>query len=94
METNDKDKKKFTLKQKAFLYFYKSQQYFYNKWFYVKEKIKKFIDSLVSSEESSDDEEEACEEKESLLRILAACKIVSNEIVQLTSLLNSRLENL
>ena len=58
------------------------------------ETTKKFIDSLVSSEESSDDEEEACEEKESLLRILAACKIVSNEIVQLTSLLNSRLENL
>lgn len=41
-----KDKKEFTLKQKVFLYFYKSQQYFYGKWFYVKEKIKKFIDSL------------------------------------------------
>lgn len=40
------DKKEFTLKQKVFLYFYKSQQYFYGKWFYVKEKIKKFIDSL------------------------------------------------
>ena len=61
------------------------------------ETTKKFIDSLVSSEESSDEEdtlEEAFEEKESLLRILAACKIVSNEIVQLTSLLNNRLENL
>jgi len=44
MEINDK--KEFTLKQKVFLYFYKSQQYFYGKWFYVKEKIKKFTDSL------------------------------------------------
>jgi len=40
------DKKEFTLKQKVFLYFYKSQQYFYGKWFYVKGKIKKFTDSL------------------------------------------------
>ena len=52
----------------------------------------KFIDSLVSSEESSD--EELCEEKESHQRILTACMIVSNEITQLTSLLNSRLEKL
>jgi hypothetical protein len=44
MEINDE--KEFTLKQKVFLYFYKSQQYFYGKWFYVKEKIKKFTDSL------------------------------------------------
>lgn len=40
-----KDKKEFTLKQKVFLYFYKSQQYFYGKWFYIKEKTKKFVDS-------------------------------------------------
>lgn len=40
------DKKEFTLKQKVLLYLYKSQQYFYNKWFYVKERIKKFIDSF------------------------------------------------
>lgn len=40
------DKKEFTLKQKVFLYFYKSQQYFYGKWFYIKRKIKRFIDSL------------------------------------------------
>ncbi len=46
METNDKDEKIFTLKQKALLYFYKLQQYFYKKWFYVKEKLIKFIDSL------------------------------------------------
>lgn len=46
METNDKNKKEFTLKQRALLYFYKLQQYLDNKWFNVKEKIKKFIDSL------------------------------------------------
>jgi Ca2+/Na+ antiporter len=40
------DKKEFTLKQKTLLYFYKSQQYFYSKWFYIKEKIKKFVDSF------------------------------------------------
>ncbi len=44
MEINNK--KEFTLKQKVFLFFYKSQQYFYSKWFYVKGKIKKIIDSL------------------------------------------------
>jgi hypothetical protein len=56
----------------------------------------RFIDSLVSSESSDDEDidEEICEEKESLLRILSTCKMVSNEIVQLTSLLNNRLENL
>lgn len=43
---SNKNKKEFTLKQKSILYFYKSQQYIYNKWFYVKEKTKKFIDSL------------------------------------------------
>ena len=61
------------------------------------ETTKKFIDSLVSSEESSDEEdtlEEAFEEKESLRRILTACTIISNEINQLTSLLNSRLAKL
>lgn len=46
METNDKDKKGFTLKQKALLYFYKSQQYFYSKWFYIKKNVIKFIDSF------------------------------------------------
>lgn len=40
------DKKEFTLKQKVFLYFYKSQQYFYSKWVYIKEKIKKIADSF------------------------------------------------
>jgi len=40
------DKKEITLKQKVFLYFYKSQQYFYDKWFCVREKTKKFIGSL------------------------------------------------
>lgn len=44
MITNDK--KEFTLKQKIFLYFYKSKQYLNNKWFSVKEKIKNFIDSF------------------------------------------------
>ncbi len=46
MEKDSIDKKEFTLKQKAFLFFYKTQQYFYGKWFYIKEKIKKFIDSF------------------------------------------------
>lgn len=46
MEINNKNKKEFNLKQKVFLYFYKSQQYFYGKWFYIKEKIKEFTDSL------------------------------------------------
>jgi hypothetical protein len=40
------NKKEFTLKHKIFLYFYKAQQYFYSKWFYIKGKIKKFTDSL------------------------------------------------
>ena len=61
------------------------------------ETIKKYIDYLVSIEEFSDEDEtfeEMCEEKESLQRILTICTIVSNEIDQLTSLLNSRLEKL
>lgn len=61
------------------------------------ENTMRFIDSLVSSEESSDEEdtsEELCEEKESLRRILSACTIISNEINQLTSLLNNRLAKL
>ena len=41
-----KNKKEFTLKQKGFLYFYKMKQYLNNKWYIVKEKIKKFIDSF------------------------------------------------
>ncbi|MCK5510243.1 hypothetical protein KAI65_01705 [Candidatus Parcubacteria bacterium] len=46
MEINDKYKKIFTLKQKVFLYFYKSKQYLNNKWYIVKGKIKRFIDSF------------------------------------------------
>lgn len=46
METNDQDKKVFTLKQKAFLYFYKSRQYLNNKWYRAKEAVKGFLDSL------------------------------------------------
>lgn len=38
--------KKFTLKQKVFLYFYKSKQYLNYKWHLAKEKIKRFIDSF------------------------------------------------
>jgi hypothetical protein len=58
------------------------------------EKTKKFIDSLVSSEASDDEEEneELCDEKESLQRILFTCKIISNELENLTSLLNNRLD--
>ncbi|MCK5475863.1 MAG: hypothetical protein KAI71_04765 [Candidatus Pacebacteria bacterium] len=40
------DKKEFTLKQKAFLYFYKSKQYLNNKWYIVKEEIKKLSNSF------------------------------------------------
>ena len=46
METNDKNKKEFTLKQKALLYFYKSQQYLNNKWCIVKGGIRNFLDSF------------------------------------------------
>lgn len=46
METNKKDIKTFTLKQKAFLYFYKSRQYLNNKWYRTKEALKNFLDSL------------------------------------------------
>jgi hypothetical protein len=60
------------------------------------EKTQRFIDSLVSSEESDDEEEneELCDEKESLQRILFTCKIISNELENLTSLLNNRLDRL
>lgn len=47
METDNKTKKVFSLKQKIFLYFYRSKQYIDNKWFLVKEKMKKFIDSFA-----------------------------------------------
>ena len=60
------------------------------------ETTRRFIDSLISSEESDNEEtyEELKEEKDSLQRILLACTIVSNEIKNLTSLLNSRLDKL
>ena len=45
MET--KNKKELTFKQKVFLYFYKAQQFFYAKWFYIKRKVKNFIDSIL-----------------------------------------------
>lgn len=38
------DKKEFSLKQKKFLYFFKSKQYLRNKWLIVKRKIKSLID--------------------------------------------------
>lgn len=40
------NKKEFTLKQKIFLYFYKSKQYITNKFFIVKRKTKRFADSF------------------------------------------------
>jgi len=46
MERNDENKKEFTLKQKGFLYFYRARQYLNNKWYIVREKIKKFVDSF------------------------------------------------
>jgi Ca2+/Na+ antiporter len=46
METNNQNKKEFTLKQKSFLYFYKSKQYLNYKWHLIKEKIKGSIDSF------------------------------------------------
>jgi len=46
MERNDKNKKEFTLKQKRFLYFYRSKQYFNYKWHLTKKKIKIFFDSF------------------------------------------------
>jgi len=42
MKINDKNKKEFFLKQKIFLYLYKSKQYLNNKWFFIKKKNKKF----------------------------------------------------
>lgn len=38
--------KKFILKQKFLLYFYKLKQYINNKWFFVRKKINSFIDSI------------------------------------------------
>lgn len=46
METNDKNKKEFTLKQKALLYFYKSKQCLNNKRHAIGETVNKFIDSF------------------------------------------------
>lgn len=46
METDNKNKKEFTRKQKFFLYFYKSKQYFINKWYITKGKFKNFTDSF------------------------------------------------
>ena len=46
METNNKNKKEFTHKQKFFLYFYKSKQYLTNKWHIAKRKVKNFVDSF------------------------------------------------
>lgn len=42
-----KSDKKFTFKQKAFLYFYKSRQYVYNDWLITKERLIKFVDSFL-----------------------------------------------
>ncbi|MDO8658487.1 MAG: hypothetical protein Q7K55_07125 [Candidatus Levybacteria bacterium] len=41
------NKKEFTLKQKIFLYFYKSKQYIYNYWSRTKVGINKFTDSFL-----------------------------------------------
>ena len=38
--------KKFTLKQKVFLHYYKSKQYLDYKWHLIKEKVKRFVDSF------------------------------------------------
>lgn len=46
METDNKNKKEFTRKQKLFLYFYKSKQYLISKWHIVKGKFKNFVDSF------------------------------------------------
>ena len=46
MEEGNKSKKELTIKQNILLYFYKSLQYIKNKWYFAKEKIKKFIDSF------------------------------------------------
>jgi len=46
METNNKDRKEFTLKQKAFLYFYKTKQYIYHDWLRTKGRLIKFVDSF------------------------------------------------
>lgn len=39
--------KKFTLKQKAIVYFYKSRQYIYNDWLRTKERLIKIVDSFL-----------------------------------------------
>lgn len=46
MAKKQSKKEGFNLKQKGFLSFYKSKQYFNHRWCFIKEKIKKFIDSL------------------------------------------------
>ena len=43
---DNKEKKKLTLKQRSWLYFHKSKQYFNNQWYIAKKKIKNFIDSF------------------------------------------------
>lgn len=47
MGTNNTAKTKFTLKQKVFLYFYKSRQYIYNDWLKTKERLIKIVDSFL-----------------------------------------------
>lgn len=47
MKPDKSDKTELKTKQKFYLYFYKSQQYLYGKWFYVREKIRKIPDSFV-----------------------------------------------
>src|SRR5579864_5280675 len=47
MKTDQANDKKFTLKQKSFLYYYKSRQYIYKKWFRIKEGFNKFFDSFL-----------------------------------------------
>ncbi|MDP2586751.1 MAG: hypothetical protein Q8P32_03185 [Candidatus Komeilibacteria bacterium] len=39
--------KKFTVKQKVFLYLYKSRQYVYNDWLITKDRLIKFVDSFL-----------------------------------------------
>ena len=46
MATDNKNKKELTLKQKIFLYFYKSKQYLNYKWHFIKGKVKRFVDSF------------------------------------------------
>jgi hypothetical protein len=71
--------------------------------FETKEFVGTYIDGVLTIDEESDeeesdeeesDEEEVNEEKESLQKILLACTTISNEITNLTSLLNSRIDRL